>query len=250
MLPYHVTQWVKKHPWNETTEYNARRTVYRAFSWALEEGLIAAHPLKGMKRPQPLPRQRCLSEAEFRQVLAAAHGPFRVFVWALRQTGARPSELRRLTWDQVRYDRWVIATHKTVRKTGKPRIVHLTAPMQRLVEYLRRRSTSPHVFVNTRGEAWTTNALRLQMARIKTKCGLAKDVCAYLIRHAYGTQAIVNGVDPITVAELMGHQGLDMINKVYVHLGEHQSHLQHAAEKATQRPAPPKPPASEPHRGA
>ena len=42
--------------------------------------------------------------------------------------------------------------------------------------------------------------MRLRIKRIKNKTDLAKDVCCYLLRHAWGTNAILNGVDPITVA--------------------------------------------------
>ena len=64
----------------------------------------------------------------------------------------------------------------------------------------RRRSTSKHVFLNRRGRPWTMNAVRLRIDRLKKKPKLADDVCSYLLRHAFGTMAIVNGVDPLTVA--------------------------------------------------
>ena len=52
------------------------------------------------------------------------------------------------------------------------------------------------------------------MKRIRTKLGMADDVCAYLCRHGFGTRAILNGVDGPTLAELMGHSSQDMISKV------------------------------------
>ena len=36
-----------------------------------------------------------------------------------------------------------------------------------------------HVFLNTEGEPWTTNAVHLQMARLRKKLQLAPDLCAY-----------------------------------------------------------------------
>jgi hypothetical protein len=45
-------------------------------------------------------------------MLGSAHGPFRVLLWALRQTGARPSGLRRLTWAQVRDSHLVISLRR------------------------------------------------------------------------------------------------------------------------------------------
>jgi integrase len=134
----------------------------------------------------------------------------------------------------------VLTQHKTAHATGKPRVIFLTKPMQKLMRVLRATSSSDYVFLNARKKPWTVNAIRLRINRIKKKSALAKDVCAYLLRHAWGTNAILNGVDPITVAACMGHSSLDMISKVYVHLADKHTHLQDAMEKAT-RPVPSKP---------
>lgn len=160
----------------------------------------------------------------------------------MRQTGARPCELRQLTWDQVRKDRWIIPNHKTADKVRKPRIVHLNPAMQRLMNHLRKYSPSRHVFVNSRGCPWTRNAAGLRMNRIKKKCGLADDVCSYLIRHTYGANAVLAGVDIATVAELMGHSSLEMVGRVYLRLADQVTHLQDAARRAIERPDRAKPP--------
>jgi hypothetical protein len=43
-----------------------RRTLFRVFSWAESEGLVAKNPLRGMKRPKRTPRGRALTEPEVR----------------------------------------------------------------------------------------------------------------------------------------------------------------------------------------
>jgi hypothetical protein len=105
-------------------------------------------------------------------------------------------------------------------------------------------------FLNALGEPWTVNAIRCRINRLKEKTDLPKDVCSYLLRHAFGTNAILNGVDVITVAQLMGHESLDMIHKVYAHLADKHEHLQDALEQARKRPAPAKQPQGEKRRGA
>ena len=92
------------------------------------------------------------------------------------------------------------------------------------------------------------NAIRCRINRLKEKTDLPKDVCSYLLRHAFGTNAILNGVDVVTVAQLMGHESLDMIKKVYAHLADKHEHLQDAMEQARRRPAPAKPPQGEKRR--
>ncbi len=233
LKPFHVTRWIDGRDWNDTSQGNARRIVRRVFNWAVEEGLIPSNPLKGMKCPRPNSRRRSLTDFEYRTLLAAAHGPFRILLWSLRQTGARPSELRRLTWDQVCDDRFVLLDHKTAKKTRKPRVIYLTPPMQRLIASLRRNKITDHVYTNTRRKPWTTNAIRLNVQRIRQKTCLPDDVCAYLLRHTFGTQAIINGLNTSEVAELLGHTSTEMIDRVYVHLADQAEHLQKAVERAT-----------------
>ena len=239
LKPFHITAWVNGKPWNNTTERNARRVAKRALNWAKEEGLIASNPLDGMKCPPANTRKRALTDTEFRTIIAASHGNLRILFWALRQTGARPSELRKLEWSEVRADRLVLTKHKTEKKTHKARVIYLTPAMQRLMQFLRKRSTSKYPFVNTRGVAWTTNAIRLAMCRIKEKCNLPDDVCSYLIRHTFGTFAVMNGLNASEVAELMGHTSTQMIDRVYVHLADQVHHLQSAVCRATRPPSMP-----------
>lgn len=229
---YHVTRWIDAQSWNATSQYNGKRFAFRALNWAAKEGLISKNPLKGLERPKPKPRKRAMTKAEYRALLTAARGPFKTFLFALRQTGARPKELRELKWPEVRDDRLVLPEHKTAATSDEPRTIHLTPPMRQLMSVLRQRSHSEYVFLNCRGYAWTSNAVRLQVWRLKKKLGLADDVCAYLVRHAFGTDAIMNGVDIASVSELMGHADTDITKKIYVHLAEQTSHMQEAVKKA------------------
>lgn len=218
--------------WGPSTAHNARVTAFRVFSWAKDEGVLTENPLAGMKRPKPPSRQRAMSEVEFTKLHEHAGGPFADFLFALRDTGARPKELRDLTWPQVQADRWVLIKHKTSRKVSKARVIILTDAMRTMMERLKENENkNDHVFLNTTGEPWTMNAVRLQMQRLREKLGLANDLCAYLARHGFGTRAILNGVNPSVVAELMGHNSLEMVSKVYVHLADEHAHLKAAVEK-------------------
>jgi len=233
LKPIHVTRWVDENGWTQTTERNARRSIYRAFSWACEEGILTRNPLQGMKCPRAKARSRFMSDGEYRTLLKHSDSDFKTLLFALKETGCRPKEARVLRWDQVRDDRWVLEEHKTAYKVEKPRVIYLTTPMRKMMDVLRRRSTSPQVFLNSRRKPWTCNAVRLRIARLKAKLNLPDDLCAYMLRHAFGTNAILNGVDVATVAELMGHTSLEMVSRVYLHLADQHTHLNAAVDKAT-----------------
>ena len=238
LKPIHVTRWVDGKGWNQTTQRNGRRSIYRAFSWACEEGILARNPLQGMKCPRAMTRTRIMTDKEYRSLLRNSAHDFKLLLFALQQTGCRPKEAQTLTWEQVREDRWVLKEHKTAYKVHKPRVIYLTAPMRKLMAVLRSRSSSNHVFLNRRNRPWTNNAIRHRIHRLKDKLNLSQDLCTYMLRHAFGTNAILNGVDVATVAELMGHTSLEMVSRVYLHLANQHSHLTAAVEKAT-RPVDP-----------
>jgi integrase len=232
LRPHHVTKWTDSKAWGPTSQFNAVRAAQRVFNWAVEQKLLLQNPIKGMKRPRQESRDSYASEEEIRALLRGAAPAFRLFLFALRQTGARPSEVRELTWDWVYDDHWALSKHKTVGKTGQPRVIRLTRKMRRLMGFLRRKSKSKYVFVNCHGNKWTSNAVRLQMQRLRKRLGLRDNLCAYEIRHAFGTFGIVNGVDIATLAELMGHRDTTMISRVYGHLANQNDHLAAAVAKA------------------
>ena len=216
--------------WGVSTAHNGRTMAFRVFSWAKDEGILTENPLAGMKRPKPPARQRAMGDEEFKSLFANAGGPFADYLLALRETGARPKELRDLTWEQVQKDRIVLTQHKTARKVGKARVIILSGGMRNMMARLKGNGHS-HVFLNTEGVPWTMNAVRLQITRLRKKLGLADDLCAYLCRHGFGTRAILNGVNPSVVAELMGHNSLEMVSRVYVHLADEHAHLKAAVEQ-------------------
>jgi integrase len=54
----------------------------------------------------------------------------------------------------------------------------------------------------------------------------------YALRHSWATHALQNGVDPLTVAILMGHKDPSTLSKVYQHLSLNPSHMLEQARRA------------------
>ena len=80
-------------------------------------------------------------------------------------------------------------------------------------------------------------AVRLEMSRIREKQGLADDVCSYLVRHTFGTRAVMNGPSSPEVAELMGHYSTEMVDRVCVHLADQVLQMSGAVCRATKAAA-------------
>ena len=83
--------------------------------------------------------------------------------------------------------------------------------------------------------AKTQAELRCEAKRKLTKkraAELAPRYSLYAFRHSWATNALQRGVDPLTVAILMGHEDPSMLAKVYQHLSLNPKHLLEQARRA------------------
>ena len=96
---------------------------------------------------------------------------------------------------------------------------------------------------NSRGKTIPKTAAELRAeAKRKLKYRRALDLSPqyslYALRHSWATQALLQGVDPLTVAILMGHEDPSMLSKVYQHLALNPKHMLAEAQRATQNRKP------------
>ena len=64
-------------------------------------------------------------------------------------------------------------------------------------------------------------------------CRLVTRYSLYALRHSWATNALKRGVDPLTVALLMGHKDPSMLARVYQHLSHSPDHMRDQAQRAT-----------------
>lgn len=256
-LVMHFTTWLDSHPeWvSDWTRSNVIRVVQRAFNWAVQQGIVKANPFKGITQRPGEPR-RPMTDREFRALLKATEPKrptgrkrgkrprrptrgerFRQVLFFLRYTGARPGEMASLTWDDVDLDRAVIVLrrHKTIRmqRVPRPRIIQLVPLVVKLLKRIKQQQVpeTKHVFLTARRTPWNRWNLGLRMRRLREKAKVSNDVKMYGIRHQFGTQSVVNGVDIKTLSELMGHTTTRMTEH-YIHLAGRQEHLATAMQQA------------------
>lgn len=255
--PHHLTSWLDSNAaWaSNWTKNHALAVVHRAFNWAAKSGHIAANPFRGASHARGKPR-RPMTDEEFEKLIAAATSrstrtkkavhPGTRFVELcrfLRLSGARTCEASGLRWCDLDLDAAAIVLHehKTSRtqRDPKPRVIPLVPELVELLAGIRARGEAgEHVFLNHRGNPWNRSSLSLRMQRARARAGLPADCKLYGLRHRFGTEAVLNGVDIKTLAELMGHSTTKM-SENYVHLAGQASHLAAAMRRATaRRPAP------------
>jgi integrase len=236
LKPYHVTRWFEAQPgWNQSTRRCALTALKRALNWAVDEGYLGDSPLKKVKKPPVLHRERVVTAGEHDTITDTVRDEaFRTFLAAMRGTGCRPGEVARVTARHFNAEEgtWTFQRHKTVKKTRKPRVVYLTPPLTELCRQLAARYPEGPLFRNSRGKPWTRNAIRCRFRRLRAKLKLGPGVVAYSYRHTFATEGLGAGVPIATMAELLGHVDTTMISEHYGHLDQKTAHLREAARRA------------------
>lgn len=235
LTPAFVRQWGRT--------YHAVQAVQRLLSWAKKEALlISRNPCEQMRKLPRGRRLRTLTPVEDVRLRRAASREFRAFLVALSQTIARPGELRRAVWpdirvrglqpftlDELRSGKAFIFLDqfkaKELMKDGNAiRVIPISPRLGRLLArlWLDAADREGPVFLNMRGRAWTHNAVICRLRRLRVRAGIKPDhrgenVVAYSYRHSGATSAICAGVDLATLSSLMGHSDVRMTAR-YVHL--------------------------------
>ena len=236
LKPFHITRWLDAHPGWKAARRHAVTAVKRAFNWAEKEGVIPASPVKSVSKPPVNKRPAVLTKAQRLEVLAAIPDEeFRLFVEAMQESGARPSEVARVTARDVdlKLGIWVLDKHKTRRKTGKPRVIYLTPRLLAITKQLMSKHPEGALFRGPRlKKPFGMHGICSRFRRLKEKLPHLRHAVAYAIRHGYATDALMNGVGVAQVAELLGHKDTAMVTAHYSHLAEQSAYMKEVARKA------------------
>lgn len=200
------------------------------FNYALELGIVEAHPMKGgkvKKLPEPAGRRRVLDDDEQARLYEAA----RVCEWPkmhlllrmLLTTAARKNEVLALRWHQVKLDQSVALLGKT--KNGHPRALPLVADVREALAAAARVQPAKGdlVFFDERDPEKPKNIDTL-WRKVRAAAGLLNDrddpldrVVLHTTRHTSVTKMLRGGASTAQAARVSGHQTLAMLKK-YEHL--------------------------------
>jgi integrase len=233
LKPFHVSRWLDDRGYTGSTGNCAVRAVVRPFSWAVKQGIIERNPLHGADRPAASPRECYLTDAQLDSILKAIPDrEFQDFVEFARETGARPQEIRLA---EKRHFQNGTLTFPRVESKGRrrQRVIVLNAKALAIVQRLAVKNSEGPLFRNTDERPWTAFALNCRTRKLRKKVGFP--FCTYAIRHTWITNALLNGVEPLTVATLAGHVNINMIWSTYQKLQLQQDHMRAAAEQASRR---------------
>jgi len=131
---------------------------------------------------------------------------------------------------------------KRRRLPNEPRVILLSPQVGRLIAQLMPRDIdeTAKIFLTAQGRAWSANALRCRMRRLRHALKLKPDargenVVPYTFRHTGAMNAAAAGIRDRVLADILGHTETSTTQR-YIHLQT--EHLRAALEKfwAMKRP--------------
>jgi integrase/recombinase XerC len=232
--PALIEKSLNRPEWSKSYQGDLIRTIRMAISWGKLNRFLREDPLEGIKRPKASTRSdHTISPEGFAKLLLQCDDSLRLFLRFCYSTGCRPSEARTITRKDIDLGKLlvILADHKTVEETGKPRIIVIPAEFRESLEVQMDLYPLGAIFRRVDGTPWNRHSLSQAMRKAVTKAGpeLAS-VTPYMLRHSYITDALEKGIPEATVAALAGHASTTMIHKHYSHLGNRIDSLRDSAE--------------------
>lgn len=220
--------------------------VKRLYHWAFKEArLIETDPMADMVKPRRNKRKRTLDRGQTNVFLRGAKADFRRFMLAVRETAARPQEVRELDWLHLKWKggyRQLVTELNAGRayfelleykgrerrsNPDEPRIIPISPRLGRLLARLSRgRALNGLIFTTDKGAAWTRNSLRCRMRRLRDRVAVphvlhGEKIVCYTLRHSKATELAGDGMQTSVLQLLLGHANINTTQR-YVHLGKQQ----------------------------
>ena len=189
------------------------------FTWANQRKLTHNHPVRGREKLATPCKERYLSHEEIQQLLSACTGELRDMVIIALGSGMRASEVLNLDRDHLDLKRAVAVLPDT--KNGDRRLVPLP-PL--VIEMLTHRPAPLRELF----PGWNLSRLEHHFPHAVQQAGL-RDVTFHTLRHTFASHAVMAGVDLYTLAKILGHRTINMVQR-YAHLAP--AHLQAATTQA------------------
>lgn len=214
------------------TVASAHTVLIGALAECVRDGLLTVNPARGVRLPVASREPRPVwSAAQVKRVLTfLADTPkwYAVYLLAL-STGMRPGELRALQWRDIDLDAGAVTVRRTVTKSdgggaairestksGRSRVVALTAPCVEALTFWRMQGTPLYVF------GTDLSPLRATKWDAKHRTIIARtgvnDITLHGLRHTAATLLLEKGTHPKIVADMLGHTGIRITLDIYSHV--------------------------------
>lgn len=174
--------------------------------------------LPGIRNERKLPV--VLSRKELKRLFSVpVYLKQRVLFALIYSAGLRVGEVCSLKINDIDSDRMTIRIVKGKGKTD--RYVPLSKyALQGLRKYVKSARPQTYLFNGkVKGEPLGKSAVQQSFRQAVKKAGIIKDVSVHTLRHTYATHLLEEGVDLVTIQELLGHARIDT-TMMYLHVAK------------------------------
>lgn len=187
------------------------------FKKAVREKLINANPVKGYCRQRENPRNESLSIEEIGKLLDIARPHIKRFIIIAITTGFRSFNIYNLRWEQIDLNSNKIHVDKSETKNEKDLYNPISNSLKLELLTTPEGKRKGYVLCKLNGEKYSRIDTAFH-ADLK-KAGIDRKILIHDLRHTFGSQSTMAGVDPFTLKELMGHKHIQTTQR-YVHLAD------------------------------
>jgi integrase len=245
---YMAKRWVKEWgnlPCKSITKSMARKFILRrakvshytankeirclraTFNYGIDNDLISDNPLKGIKfLPVEKKVKRIPTPEELDKVITVADPDTQDYLWAIRDTMARVSEINRLTWDDIDLERRRVTLYTRKKKDGSltPRFIYMTNRLHAILSrrFEQRDQDKAWVFWH---RFWSSKAGKTVEGPYKDRKRIMSVLCKkagveyfrfHPIRHSGASFMESQRTPTVAIQKILGHENRKT-TEIYLH---------------------------------
>lgn len=199
------------------------------FNYLAKQNKVTRNPLNAIRNPakqKKLPDFLLFEELNMLLESFDLNDPYecrnRAMFELIYASGLRVSEAANLTLQDVNLDQ---RTLRFVGKGSKERMVPFYSDAADLLRHyiedvrpgLMKDKHHNRVFVNQKGEGFTSRGIEYLLDACSRKAGINRTVHPHMLRHSFATHLLDNGADLRLVQELLGHENIST-TQIYTHV--------------------------------
>jgi integrase len=192
------------------TANRVRATMSAMFVWGMKEGRALANPVLFTNKRREEPRDRVLTGAELRAVWQALgdDNQYDAIIKLLMLTGQRMNEIAALRWEEIDFDRGIIALPGLRTKNGRPHEIPMAETVRSLLQSQPRTEDRDLVFGRGSGPFSGLSRCKERLDQRITELNGGKPLLAWVhhdLRRSAATGMAGIGIQPHIIEAVLNH---------------------------------------------
>jgi len=224
MVQKHINERWEISPYTANQDLRFLRAT---FNFGKKLNYITCNPTQGIDFfPVEDKAKYIPSSEDIDRVITHAKPDTQDYLWVIRDTMARVSEVNRLTWDDVNLTEKTVTLRTRKKKGGNltPRIIHMTSKVYEIMSrrYSKRDKSMPWVFChkykNRKTGAFVVGPYKDRKRIMKNLCDKAgvRYFRFHPLRHAGASLMDINNVPIMAIQKILGHENRTT-TEIYLH---------------------------------